>query len=487
MLIPQIYPVTCHTDHVGQGSTFVAIKGFKNDGTTYISTALSKGATTIVVDRNDITDTLQNECARYEATLVTVEDTRKELALRSAQALGNPASKLKIIGITGTKGKTTTTYIIEYILRSAGFKTALMGTIKNKILDNEVTSEHTTPSSDYLHMFFQACVNAGVDYVVMEVSSHALSLDRVHGVMFAAVGFTNLAPEHMDFYATLEDYFAAKTKLFNHLAPGGAIIINGDDEWGQKACRQLANAGAGNVITFNIQQYKVIPTGSQQYVVDVLQNSLEGLRLVMRHPHEDMLHGIALHCSKVFGLFNAYNISMAFLLCTSLGIPDRVTKEALSFFQGVPGRLQLHTLKNGCRAFVDYAHNPSSFEAVLKTLRPMSKHLIVVFGCGGDRDTTKRPVMGQLAALYADNIIITDDNPRSEPHEIIAQEIIAGIPESQRLGVICQLDRHKAIKNAVHLADKNSVIAILGKGHEQYYIAHGQTLYFDDMEEIRQY
>jgi UDP-N-acetylmuramyl-tripeptide synthetase len=189
----------------------------------------------------------------------------------------------------------------------------------------------------------------------------------------------------------------------------------------------------------------------------------------------------------MFGLFNAYNITMAFLICKSLGLPELVIKESLSFFVGVPGRLQIHILKNGARAFVDYAHNPSSFQEVLKTLRNMSNHLIVVFGCGGDRDTTKRPVMGQLAAQYADKVIVTDDNPRSEPHEKIAQEIIAGIPEERRSMVICQLDRRKAIGNAVQLSDKDSVIAILGKGHEQYFITNGKTIYFDDLEEIRRY
>lgn len=489
MLIPQIYPVTCHTDHVGQGSTFVAIKGFKHDGTAYIATALEKGAATIVVDQADVTNAVQQLCQQHGATLVAVADTRKELALRAGKALGNPASSLKIIGITGTKGKTTTTYIIDHILRDAGCKTALLGTIKNKILDEEVASEHTTPSSDYLQMFFHACVGAGVEYVVMEVSSHALSLDRVYGVQFTAVGFTNLAAEHMDFYPTLEDYFAAKTLLFDQVVPGGAIIINGDDEWGLKACALISQKKEYDIhpIAFNVQHHQDICPVTDRYVVDVLQNSLEGLKLVVRRPGEDALHGMTLHCTRVFGLFNAYNIIMAFLVCKSLGLPDLVIKEQLSFFHGVPGRLQLHVLKNGARAFVDYAHNPSSFNEVLKTLRGMTKHLIVVFGCGGDRDTTKRPVMGQLATHYADKVIITDDNPRSEPREKIAQEIIAGIPEAQRSAVICQLDRHKAIKNAVQLSDKDSVIAILGKGHEQYYVAGDQTLYFDDMEEVRQY
>lgn len=538
MLIPNIYPVTCHTDHVGQGSTFVAIKGIKENGALYIATALEKGASTIVVDQTDCTEALEALCSQHSAQLVTTTDTRKELALRASAALDNPAGKLKIIGITGTKGKTSTTYIIEYILRDAGFKTALIGTIKNKILDNELASDRTTPSSDYLQMFFHACVQAGVQYVVMEVSSHALSLDRVHGVTFAAAGFTNLAAEHMDFYATLDDYFAAKALLLDMVAPNGPIVINTDNAWGLKACQLSAQK---NVVGFSLgtvsenettnksvrgeepspsfmpfdraqdrnsrhSQGSLLTTNDlgngvsnhpdsliittplypcKQFTVQIIQNTLEGLKIVIRRHDEDAFHGTTLSTPKLFGQFNVYNIAMAYLVCSSLGLPTQVVREALSFFPGIPGRLQLHILKNGARAFVDYAHNPSSFNEVLSTLRVLSHHLIVVFGCGGDRDTTKRPVMGELAARYADKVIVTDDNPRSEPSEKIINEILGGIPESRRSIVITQADRRKAIKNACQLSNKDSVIAILGKGHEHYYIANGKTMFFDDFEEIR--
>ncbi len=235
MLLPEIYPVTCHTDHVGPGSTFVAIKGFRDDGTRYITCALEKGATIIVVEQDMVTASLQEQCQQAHAHLEVVTNTRQALADRSSAALGHPWQKLTIIGITGTKGKTTTTYIVDHILRTAGYKTAILGTIANKIGDEVAPSSNTTPESDYLQMFFAQCLKHGVTHVVMEVSSHALSLHRVHGVEFDAIGFTNLAPEHMDFYATLEDYFAAKARIFSHIKSHGTCVINTDDIWGKRA------------------------------------------------------------------------------------------------------------------------------------------------------------------------------------------------------------------------------------------------------------
>lgn len=424
--LPKTYPVTCHTDHVGQGSTFVAINGFENDGTKYIDLAIKKGATKIIV-----------------------ENTRKALAELSSKALNNPAEKLKIIGITGTKGKTTTTYLIDHILKEAGFKTALLGTIKNKILDFEIQSERTTPQSDYLHMFFDQCVKQKVDFVVMEISSHALSLDRVHGIKFDTIGFTNLASEHLDFYKNMENYFAAKCKIFEHIKPNMPIVINSDDKWGQKVVKKLNN-----------NKFNLIPFSKDD---------------------------IKINCPTLFGEFNTYNIIMAFLICKNLNIPTNQILNAIKTFPGVPGRMQKHVLKNKSQAFVDYAHNPSSFKAALKSLKNLNSNLIVVFGCGGDRDKTKRPIMGSLAAQYAKKIIVTDDNPRFENNEQIIKEIINGIDKSKQKNVLCIPNRSLAIKKAVELSNENSIIAILGKGHENYYSVNGKTLYFDDFEEIGKY
>jgi len=449
--LPKIYPVTCHTDHVGPGSTFVAISGFAQDGAKFIELAKQLGATKIISN---------------------VENPRKILAELSSQALGNPASKLKIIGVTGTKGKTTTTYLIDYILQFAGHKTALLGTIKNKIGEYEEEAKRTTPSSDFLHVFFNECVNQKVEYVTMEVSSHSLSLDRVHGIQFDAVGFTNIAPEHLDFYLTMDPYFQAKAQIFSQVKKDGHIVINKDNEWGQKAI---------DLVSQNDALKKNLTAFSCHDEVKIFKNDLHGLELELKLNSQI----IQIKTDKMFGEFNAYNIAMACLITLQLGIPTQTVQAAISSFEGVPGRLQMHRLKNGAMAFVDYAHNPSSFEQVLKTIKPLSKDLIVVFGCGGDRDKTKRPVMGRLVSEFANKIIVTNDNPRNEDDKAIAEEIIAGITQEFRKNLIIELDRRKAIAMAAELSTSNSVIALLGKGHEDYYLVKDQILHLDDFEEIK--
>ena len=450
MLLPNIFPVTCHTDHVGPGSTFVAIKGFAQDGTQYIPVALEKGATTIVMEpeSNPLSDTIQKLCTEHNATLIYVPNARQALAERASSALNHPWQKLKIIGITGTKGKTTTSYLVEHILRKAGYKTALLGTIAHKILDHTQSCKGTTPESDYLQMFFAECIKQKIDYVIMEVSSHALSLDRVHGILFDAIGFTNLYPDHMDFHTNMDDYFAAKAQIFGMLKPGGTIVINGDDQWEQKAVAIAQQQKQAHVVTFGND---------------------------------------ALPCPALFGTFNQYNIRMATLLCLSQGVDIATITQSLATFPGVKGRLELHILRNGARAFVDYAHNAASVEAVLKTLRPHTNNLIVLFGCGGNRDKGRRPGMGQVAAKLGDLVILTSDNPRMENPDDIIKDILAGIAPEHVHKVITEPDRRKAITLAAALAGKDSIIALLGKGHENYFLVQGQTLHFDDFEEIKEF
>ncbi len=483
-MLPKIYPITCHTDHVGTGSTFVAIKGFEQDGNKYIEKAIKLGAKKIILE--DYAE-FSKKTLPKEIEFIFTGNARKALAIHSAEILGNPASKLKIIGITGTKGKTSTTFIIEHILKTAGHKTALLGTIKNKILNQEIESKRTTPQSDYFQMFLHECVKQNVEYVVMEVSAHALSLDRVYGIEFDAVGFTNLAPEHMDFYKNLEKYFEAKSLIFNQIKKDGSVIINTEDEWGKKA--------------FKNQEYKNYKLTLNPFVLSlskdtngilnrwtnfnkntfkINQNNLNGLNFSIQKKYE-------INSPQLFGEFNIYNLTMAFLICKQLGLKTEEIISAIKDFDGIPGRLQMHTLKNKAKTFVDYAHNPSSMEAVLKTLKPLSKKLIVVFGCGGDRDKTKRPVMGKLATKYADKVIITDDNPRFEEPQNIINEILTGIDSKDLNKVTCELDRKKAIELAVKSSCKNSVIALLGKGHENYYSAKGKTFYFDDFEQISKF
>lgn len=455
------FPVTCHTRHVGPGSTFVAIDGFVSSGVSFIEQAIARGAKKIVVSNKSREGAAFGKQAKSLSALYPgvefcfVSDCRKALAELSARELGYPASKLKIIGITGTKGKTTTAFLVEHLLSKLGFKTALLGSIYNKLGKDVIASERTTPESDYLHKFFCDCVEKQVTHVVMEVSSHSIALDRIHGLSFDVVGFTNLAAEHLDFHKTIDEYFATKCRLFSQVKPGGAIVINCDDPWGKK-CYELLRE----------RRVQIVPVTKSSFVLE---------------------------SDALFGEFNAYNLAMAHAICKQVCMiaGKNVTTEqflkSLEGFAGVPGRLQLHTLANGARAFVDYAHNPSSMRAVLQALRPLTKHLIVLFGCGGDRDKTKRPVMANLAATYGDFVIITDDNPRNEDPEKIIESIYAGIPKEKQKITLCIKDRAQAIAKAVALSNSDSVIALLGKGHESYYLCKGEKKYWSDCVEIEKY
>lgn len=445
-MIQKKYPVTCHTKNVGPNSTFVAIKGFSQDGTKYISKAIELGATKIVSS-----DKINLNCSK-KIQFSQVHNTRKELAKLSAKELNHPESKLKIIGITGTKGKTTTTYLIEHILKSVGYKTALLGSIKNKIEDFKEVAKNTTPESDYIQMFLAQCVEQKIDYVVMEVSSHAIALHRTYGINFCSIGFTNLATEHMDFHRNMSDYFSTKAKIFDQIKKDGTIIINTENDWGKKAVDLLC-------------EKKITKTIS---IVGFDSKSLCNIK-----------------SDYLIGDFNNYNMTMSYLICKNLGISKKSIINAIKNFTGVPGRLQLHVLKNKAKAFVDFAHNPSSMEAVLKTLKTLTDDLIVVFGCGGNRDKTKRPMMGKIAEKFGDKIILTDDNPRFEKSEDIAKDILAAIENKEK--VICELDRKKAIAQAAQISKPNSIIAILGKGHEDYYLVNGEKFYLSDFEEIRKF
>jgi UDP-N-acetylmuramoyl-L-alanyl-D-glutamate--2,6-diaminopimelate ligase len=478
MLLPKIFPVTSHTDHVGPGSTFVAIKGFSQDGTAYIPTALEKGATEIIVQQESHNDRLATLCAQHKARYTVVPCARKALAERASQANGDPWKKLKIIGITGTKGKTTTAFITEYLLRNAGYKTALISTIAVTIMNESEPSKHTTPESDYLQCFFAACVTRGVEYVVMEVSSHALSLCRVHGIQFDAIGFSNLSQDHLDFYGTMEAYFQAKMQLLSMLKPNGTMVINTDTTWGQQAlgiATALAPACNANLLTYGTQPHP----NAHHSTMAIQSTNFDGITITLDQPLPQTLH-----CASLFGPFNGYNIAMAVLLCNGAAIN---AEQGLATFPGVPGRLQRHQLQTGAYAFVDYAHNALSFQEVLSMLRPYTNHLIVVFGCGGNRPKQRRPAMGAIAAQFADAIILTDDNPRFEDRMTIINDILEGIPADKRAIVTCQPDRYQAISQAAQCATKGSIIALLGKGHEPYYSIQGKDLHFDDFEEIRKF
>jgi UDP-N-acetylmuramoyl-L-alanyl-D-glutamate--2,6-diaminopimelate ligase len=466
-MLPSHFFVACHTDNVGPGSTFVAIQGMNTDGIQFIPEAIRKGATCIVIEHDVIVPpTIEHLMQEHSVTVKRVPSARLALAHLSAQALGNPAKKLRIIGITGTKGKTTTTFLLEHILRVAGHKTALISTVKNSINGRDLQAPLTTPQPDYLHHFFAACVKEQVEVVVMEVAAQALSLHRTAGIIFDGALFTNFSLEHLEFYPDMESYFAAKQALFDQCAPQAPLLINADDLHGQKLLARYAHA-----LSFSIYEQASIRAS----FVD-RSTAMDGI-------HINITHGTALfevRCPHLFGEFNAYNMLAAISMALHLKIEPAVINQALITFTGVPGRLQKHILPNGATCIIDYAHNPASYQAVLSLLKSNTRQLIVVFGAAGRRDASKRPLMGAVAALYADILMITSDNPRGEDPVRIMDDIIQGVPENVRDRVRCEVDREQAIRKAYSLSQSDSIIAILGKGTDEYQIFHTDKIPFSE-------
>lgn len=470
-MIPKIYPVACHTSNIGPGSTFVAIKGDKEDGVHYIIQALRNGAQKIVVERTaHIPEDVQAAIARSNVQVLYVDSARKALAQLSAQACDYPARQLKIFAVTGTKGKTTSVFLLEHIMRMAGYKTALLSTVKNKILDTELETNLTTQHPDYLHMFFKACVQSGIEVVIMEVAAQAVSLHRVYGLELDGLIFTNFDTEHAEFYATMQEYFDAKCALFAQLKKDTPLLINADDSWFAKIIDRASHA-----LTFSMQNISCDYKGQQ------LSAGLKPMKLLITQ--KEFSHQF--ECPTLFGAYNAYNLLGVISLCLQTGIKPASIANALKTFGAVPGRLQRYQLPNGAHCFIDYAHNPSSFNAVLSAMRSITPHLIVVFGAGGDRDKTKRPMMGAIAAQLADLVVITSDNPRSENPQTIIDEIFAGIACEHHYKVTCVRDRETAIIKAYALSQPNSVIMLLGKGNQEYEIIGNQKLPFSEAAIIK--
>lgn len=391
MLFPDVFPVTCHTRFVGAGSLFVALKGERLDGVDFIPEALLRGAREFALDRGRIagfkplclcgvasaecSQDVEWRCASCGVVYYFPLSGRRFLAEMSAERLGFPARKLKVVGVTGTKGKTTTTFIAEHIAQSAGKKTALLGTVMARIGNKQCSAEMTTPTADQLHVFFSVCVHEGVDVVFMEVSSHALALEKLHGVDFDVVGFTNFGSDHLDFHRTIEEYFAAKLNIFNHVKSGGVAVLGLQSEWMKKAEAAALRKGI-KIFSFGEEG------AGASYSYELTQNSFQGVGFELMHNQQPFFKGLV---PALFGAFNAANAVMAVLLNYALGVPVEGMSAALSAFVGVPGRLQKHVLRSGAYGFVDYAHNALAVDAVLKELRPLTDHLIVIFGCGGDR------------------------------------------------------------------------------------------------------
>lgn len=471
-MLPVVLPVTSHTKYVGTGTTFVAVQGQKENGSSYIVSALNKGATTIVIEQDQIlSDDMVYAIELHGAELIYVENARKALAQLSAQAHDYPARKLKIIAVTGTKGKTTTSWILAHMFKHAGYKTALLSTVRNRILNTELPTELTTPQPDYIHAFLKACVDNRVEWVIMEVAAQATSLYRTEGIEFDGAIFTNFSPTHAEFYPHVDDYFAAKYQIIKQVKSGSPIILNGDDEQVAQLRNHFENVQCiynGNARE-NAISYQALPS----------QMGLSWCYLGNEQPE-------FFQSPHLIGSFNIFNASAAISLARYQGISLAHIKEALMNFSGVPGRLEAYDLPNGARCYIDYAHTPSSFKAVLSLLRDLTDNLIVVFGAGGDRDRSMRPQLGAIATHYADHLVLTTDNPRSEHVQTITQDIIAGIDAHDMHKVHIEYDRAVAIEKAYTLSTTRAIVVLLGKGPDEYQIIGTQKTYFSERAIIKQ-
>lgn len=444
---------------VQPGDLFVCITGFQTDGHRYIPMALEKGAAALLVE-HAVEDVPEN------ITVIQTENNRQALAALSANFYDHPTEKIRVTGVTGTNGKTTITYLVRSVLERVGRKTGVIGTIENRIGDKVISTERTTPESLELQALMEQMRQEDVTDVMMEVSSHSLDLHRVDGIAYDVAVFTNLTQDHLDYHKTMENYKIAKSMLFERSKKS---VINIDDAAGDF----MVEKSAGKVLTYAIDK-------EADLKAEDISVTAEGTAFTV--VYEGKRYGVKLHTP---GRFSVYNGLGAIGACLCLGVEMEDILAGLAENPGVAGRFQTVRSKKGCQAVVDYAHTPDGLENVLKTAKEFTKgKLIAVFGCGGDRDKTKRPIMGRIGGQYADYCIITSDNPRTEDPEQILREVEVGTQETG-CAYEKQVDRRKAIVRAVELAQAGDVILIAGKGHETYQIFPDKTIHFDDVEEVR--
>ncbi len=444
--------ITQNSAEVSEGYIFFAVKGSRHDGHKFVGEALRRGACAVVVEED-----LKGE------RIIRVPSTRKALAESAHLFFGRPSERLKVVGVTGTNGKTTTVHILGSILSRAGFRAGLMGTV-GYILGNKTFGKgRTTPEAVLWHRTLRDMLREGATHVVAEVSSHALDQDRVWGTSFEAVVFTNLTRDHLDYHGTMENYFEAKCRLFTEYRYRFAVV-NADDPYGKRLAERLG----GKVFTYgregdlSIRDFRTGFGGSE-------------IRLAYRGKSFNF------RCPLV-GDFQAYNIAAAVLCALEMDLEEDAIAQALAEVK-VPGRFEVYTADGGFLVVIDYAHTPDAVDNVLATVRRLSRgRVITVFGAGGDRDREKRPLMGSAAERWSDFIIVTSDNPRSEDPERIAEDILRGIRDRSRTEV--ELDRRKAIETALSYARRGDVVALLGKGHEDYQEVKGVKYPFSDREVV---
>ena len=437
------------------GMLFVAVKGFETDGHKYINKAYENGCRIIVCEVKP----------DFDIQYVLVKDSRLALALLSCNFFGNPAKQLKMIGVTGTSGKTTSTQLIKFIIEYiTGKKVGLIGTNGNFIGDVEYHTEHTTPESYDLQKLLRQMCDSECEYVVMEVSSHALYLDRVAGINFDVAAYTNLSQDHLDFHKDMDDYASVKKTLFKSMC--GIACINIDDSY-------------ASFITDGLTCKLFTTSAKSRADVSASDITLSSKGVSFNASFKNQKEFIEL---SIPGEFSVYNALTSISVCLALGLSLRDIGSAISKACGVKGRMELLDSDGDYSIIIDYSHKPDALEKVLKTLRPItSGRLIVLFGCGGDRDKIKRPIMGRIAVTNADISIITSDNPRTERPEDIIDDIVRGIPDSDDSYVVIP-DRVQAIAYAIDIARDGDIVLLAGKGHEDYQVIGHEKHHMDERE-----
>ena len=441
---------------------FVAVKGTQVDGHEYIEAAISSGAVCVVCQKTP-------EKIHKEVTYIVVQNSAKALGVLASNYYDNPSEKLKLIGVTGTNGKTTSVTLLFNLFRLLGFKVGLLSTVENKIHNEVVPSTHTTPSSLELNELLNKMVTKGCQYVFMEVSSHAVDQHRISGLTFQGGVFTNITRDHLDYHKTFDNYIAAKKGFFDLLGADAFALYNVDQSHGETMVLDT--------------KAKVVSYGMNSvcdYKVKIIENRFDGMTL--------NLDGIEVD-TKLIGDFNAYNLLVAYSVGNLLGYEKIDVLTTLSSLSAPEGRFQHITSKTNITSIIDYAHTPDALENVLQTINNirLGKELVItVVGCGGDRDKGKRPIMAEIACRLSDQVIFTSDNPRSENPDDIISEMQKGVGQADQSKTLSITNRKEAIKTACSIAHGGDILLVAGKGHEKYQEINGEVIPFDDMEIVKE-
>lgn len=454
--------ITADSRAVRNLSLFVAVKGTQTDGHAFIDKAILQGCVAVICEE-------MPSVKNPKVTYIAVNDSASALGISASNFYDNPSEEIKLVGVTGTNGKTTTVTLLYHLFKKLGYKTALFSTVVNKIHNEEIAATHTTPDPVKLNSLLRDAVEKGCQYCFMEVSSHAVHQKRIAGIKFTGAVFTNITHDHLDYHVTFDEYLKAKKGFFDQLDSDAFALVNKDDYHSD----EMVTGCKAKVHTYGIKSMT-------DFKCKVVENQFSGLMLNIDGKEV---------WTKLIGGFNAYNITAAYAVAILLGQDDLNVLTAISSLQSVEGRFQYIKSETGITAIVDYAHTPDALKNVLSTIQEIrtgNEQVITVVGCGGDRDKAKRPLMAKIACEKSDKVILTSDNPRSEDPEKIIADMQKGVEGNVIRKVMSLVNRREAIKVACMMARTGDIILIAGKGHEKYQEIKGEKSPFDDMEEVEQ-